>query len=640
MAALSSPRGRFIQRMYLLAIFMFLTLVSASSADNSDHTCDAGSSPGECIAPSPVQTPNKTYPECGLYMAQSTIPNAGLGIFTSIPIKPMDIIGKGDVCLPQVNGKLYTSGSTLNNPFEAYQWTGQSMGMSRESSTKDVEAICPGLDCVVNCNPALINTYKSSPLYDYAGLHRAQDPGAGSFTPYHNGTTYASKDIPAGGEIFKYYGDGWFTSRPEMFDDSFPLYHDYPDAQFLLGNWTAMKLPEHIQQELYEDFVVVWKNSSASRVMGAMPGNAEDALAAAKDGIAALHQPAATRSLEWLNENGRCIDNIQPGYSSLRQAGRGAFATRSLSADQIIATSPLHHLARTTFLEMYELQESRDPASGGLIPVVAGVKGFQILVNYCFTHPESTMFVCPYGSGVNYINHNQTLANVRIQWAEDFVAHNQTLVEQGSLEDFVFDTKPVLSFDYVALRDIAPGEELFLDYGDSFEEAWKSHVRNWKPVQDAENYMESMGINVRYYKVPIRTAAEELTGPYPDYLQIRVHASLADLEFLVPGNFTWAIVDYGLPARILERFLTENEHYYTIELGVPSTEAHKVQDTLNTETDLNWIRKEKVPRSAIAFFDKPGQTDIHLRNAFRRFIGIPSEIFPEKWKNINEASPA
>jgi len=162
---------------------------------------------------------------------------------------------------------------------------------------------------------------------------------------------------------------------------------------------------------------------------------------------------------------------------------------------------------------------------------------------------------------------------VRIQWAEDFVAHNQTLVEQGSLEDFVFDTKPVLSFDYVALRDIAPGEELFLDYGDSFEEAWKSHVRNWKPVQDAENYMESMGINVRYYKVPIRTAAEELTGPYPDYLQIRVHASLADLEFLVPGNFTWAIVDYGLPARILERFLTENEHYYTIGLGVPSTEA-------------------------------------------------------------------
>lgn len=81
------------------------------------------------------------------------------------------------------------------------------MGMGAETDSDDIEAFCPGLDCLVNCNPALLNVAKSTPLYDEAGLHRSRDPGAGSRTPYHNGTTYVSKVIPRGSELFKDYGD-------------------------------------------------------------------------------------------------------------------------------------------------------------------------------------------------------------------------------------------------------------------------------------------------------------------------------------------------------------------------------------------------------------------------------------------------
>jgi len=93
------------------------------------------------------------------------------------------------------------------NPFRDYFWMGTSMGMTAESTSDDVEAYCPGLDCAVNCNPALLNVAKSTPIYDEAALHRSRDPGAGARTPYHNGTTYVTRRIPAGGELFKDYGE-------------------------------------------------------------------------------------------------------------------------------------------------------------------------------------------------------------------------------------------------------------------------------------------------------------------------------------------------------------------------------------------------------------------------------------------------
>jgi len=78
--------------------------------------------------------------------------------------------------------------------------------MAPETDSDDLEAYCPGLDCAVNCNPSLLNVEKVLPKYDEAGLHRSRHPGAGSRTPYHNGTTYVKRHIPAGGELFKDYG--------------------------------------------------------------------------------------------------------------------------------------------------------------------------------------------------------------------------------------------------------------------------------------------------------------------------------------------------------------------------------------------------------------------------------------------------
>lgn len=45
----------------------------------------------------------------------------------------------------------------------------------------------------------------------------------------------------------------------------------------------------------------------------------------------------------------------------------------------------------------------------------------------------------------------------------------------------------MLSMEIVASRDILEGEEIFIDYGEKWEEAWLEHVRNWseRPILDA-----------------------------------------------------------------------------------------------------------------------------------------------------------
>jgi hypothetical protein len=84
--------------------------------------------------------------ECDLYMAESTIPNAGLGIFSAIELNPGDPVGEGDVCIPLFD--LNSHHPDPFNPFGDYVWAGEVMGMKLEIESDDIEALCPvGSDC-------------------------------------------------------------------------------------------------------------------------------------------------------------------------------------------------------------------------------------------------------------------------------------------------------------------------------------------------------------------------------------------------------------------------------------------------------------------------------------------------------------
>lgn len=62
--------------------------------------------------------------------------------------------------------------------------------------------------------------------------------------------------------------------------------------------------------------------------MNALPDTWENAEIAYSHDIGETHQPNATRSVEWLDEHGKCVDHIRPGQSTIEGAGHGAFIKR------------------------------------------------------------------------------------------------------------------------------------------------------------------------------------------------------------------------------------------------------------------------------------------------------------------------
>ena len=67
----------------------------------------------------------------------------------------------------------------------------------------------------------------------------------------------------------------------------------------------------------------------------------------------------------------------------------------------------------------------------------------------------------------------------------------------------------------VATQDIAKGDEVFIDYGEDWEEAWNEHVRTWVPVAGSENYIYAQNMDLTE---PFRTVEEQKKEPYPSNL--------------------------------------------------------------------------------------------------------------------------
>lgn len=221
-----------------------------------------------------------------------------------------------------------------------------------------------------------------------------------------------------------------------------PGIDDILDAQYLLYQFFYNIGEREKVYDLMLEIRSIWP----SRLLNALPGTYDDAQTAALGEIADVFQPNATREILWLQQNGRCMDHIVPGTSTLGNAGHGAFAKRFLSQGTVVSGSPLIHMFEDV-LELYDLVYANATATRRR-PWTKN--GDQLLLNYCFGHHESTLLLCPYGSGksanvygccvcfdfraynkvsagVNYINHNATLANVQLQWAPNgTIGHNSS----------------------------------------------------------------------------------------------------------------------------------------------------------------------------------------------------------------------
>lgn len=591
---------------------------------------------------------------CDLFLAPSTIANGGLGIFTGKELHRGDYIGTtGDVAIPIIdlewnNAKI--EGESFPNPFDDYVWNGRSMGMGPEVGDLEwITTYWPGLDAMVNSFSPLINLERSLPDYDpdiNATMHRSKDPGMGSFSPYVGGRSFVHHHVPVGGELFKDYGNNWFFQR----NMTSPVITDIIQAQQLLQLF-SWRVHPNVKPDAYQlllDLKEIW---DSPRLFQAIPDNWNKAeeivhhhnLPAIQHSLRQWYQPNATRSLEWLKEHGTCLDVMETAPSTISGAGRGAFAKKSFEAGEVVTTSPLIHILDKSILELWEI--GSDPTDPQRLIRRKRI-GTQLVINYCFSHPETTLALCPYGKGINSINHSSEKVNLRVEWpADQFLNHNASYITMPPNQ---WNTlKPQLAIHYVATKPIAPGEELFLDYGPTWQEAWEKHVLEWRlsdimhPLPHGQDYVNSVEWNRQHNSTDILWTAEEIEENYtrenPPYLQLRCHSDLLSLHHSRYYKLKWEgdFIDgaenpeYGLPCRVTGRIRRGDTYDYDVIIDtIANHGAREIQE----------VQRSNVPRRLLKWFDKPHTTDIHLHLSFRQPLGLPDSMVSKEWKFVAQQS--
>ncbi|KAG7345925.1 SET methyltransferase domain containing protein [Nitzschia inconspicua] len=653
------------------------TNVSTTSGDTSTETN--------------FKTKGATNEHCSVYLAPSSIPDAqtnlpaGFGIYTTRNIDKGDYIwrnGEGpSVVITDVRINYqhllktrydYTDEEIPADTIPSwaqYIFLYPCVGFNMETYDPKMQKINSlesnmNLGSIANFHPFLQNVaYDDTDWYDDGLLDRYQDPGAGAFS-YHRGKYwYAERDVEAGEELFADYGEYWFLDR-QLGDSGkhIPRSKDYEKAAQMCEGWIDKAMQANhsdwLKQEDLDEVLSKYQGDNSERVLSLIPKTVEDMSSllrvasdvSHKERIDALQMEMAKRmtireqaTVSWIEENGLCLENIVPRKSTIRQAGMGAFAQWSIKKGEVIV--PVPTLVQVVNADAFDIFEMEDDGENyfayGETPYTK-----QLLLNYCFGNPNSTMVVCP-ATNANLINHcgplvkgegacQDGIPNARVRFATEFdpMTKDWLNLDLADIEERVKNKQRGISLEVVALRDIEPNEEIFIDYGRSWEEAWLEHVRNWRPPDDEGFFAVSrLNKNVTVY---LRTEEELETRPYPQ--DVRVGCFLQ-------GFFHPCSILQKLDMTAVDVPLAYDEGDFLPGQRKPERlPVYKVEMTKQSpggtwEIGYKWrfpndSATTYVTSKQIRFFPGLYNSDQHLPGTFRhRIDAIPDDEWPEVWKN-------
>ncbi|KAG7362845.1 SET methyltransferase domain containing protein [Nitzschia inconspicua] len=384
--------------------------------------------------------------------------------------------------------------------------------------------------------------------------------------------------------------------------------------------------------------------------------------------------PAGKRDPKWIKENGKCLENLIPKKSTIPDAGFGGFAQFPISKGEIVVPAPVLHVVNKETLMLYE-RDVEDPEKHEI--------GMSLLINYCLNHPESSLLLCPMTSAI-LLNHcsertrdcGPTGPNAMIRWSTGW---DDPSVEwrEKTLDAIREEKRRLLSFEVVALRDITPGEEVFIDYGVEWELAWQRHVNQWTPPKIGDHFLSAQEANERQGPVMDEFVSGDLrksvNHPYLftgcQYWESSAEEDSRDDDD-DEGSRDLSVSNYTVPnkrwksmsdAEILETYSSPGTEFVYGKGGYIDHEEHshwpcsvirQESDGLYTvrihqsplrgaePTETDWDKND-LPRiltnysqNSIHYFVKPSAIDQKLPGVFRHPIGIPDAIFPKQWKNI------
>lgn len=593
-----------------------------------------------CSMPSTIS--NQHQKECGIWLAPSSVPGAGLGMFAGRDFeKGEQMQQSGDVVIPIVDILMHQRGrKKFTFLWDEYTWSGKSLGIGHEIM-KECNAASPGFGAAANCMLDLVNVEEGDPNNMMpSGLHRSKDPGVGAFSTYQNRTSKAKVNIRKGQELFVNYGQHWFEQRARL--GPIPLRRGLKKSTTFYRRFRKIrdenpKVNHLILDELWDTFVkkTEWNES---RIFGAFYHTDSERYMLDKNmTLKQIRVEESTRQQEWLEEHGVCADHIKADVSTIRQAGMGAFATRALPKGAVVAHLPLIQITDRTVLEMYELKHIKTKQRAHRV-----ISGYQLMTNYCFGHTNSTMLLCPYGPMTSLVNHNQTRANVKLQWADPKRSNHVPEYLDMTIDEFAKDRTAKLAMDFVTTRPIAEGEEVLLDYGDTWEKAWQSHVRNWN-VTAADEYVSAFMLNANATFTPFRTEFEQIEEPYPGNVNLecdsevwnRINQTLFNTTLIINHTKPEDHIDYW-NCDVLRRRTVNGTDLYTVIITRPEeTKKKKKKQTEEEKEKEKHLKLKNIPSIAIRFTDRPYTSDMFIKGAFRHPIGVSDDLWPIDWMNFS-----
>jgi SET domain len=600
--------------------------------------------------------------ECGLYLAvssTSTVDETKWGIFAGKDIPPNTPIGYPDVGINVLNlrsNAFYVSDdeATLDYMdqiatfFETFFWVADTIGAKFEQTSGRAVAAIPGAGVLGGYNGKLTNAdWNISGVYNrpVIGENSGEShPGRGANSHFYNTQVISKQHISAGSEIFMDFGESWAeqeTDEDGFDDDDYEKIDATVEQLITFFEKHNESLDEDSKIEIYS-FVTkdVLKAAvgaaKARRISQLLPPHPDDLYKVPEAGGALVFKnPSVYRTVEWLNEFGLCVDSIRPGASTIPNAGRGAFATKAIKKGAMVAPVPLTHFPDKRILNMYDLSPNEN---GELVKHSDEAVGRQLLENYCYSHPQSSMLFFPSGTVVPFINHHDE-PNAKMVWSSH-PNHQRLWLELAPQQ--LADEEHLsigLLMELVATRDIEPGDEIFIDYGPQWKEAWENHLNEWNlRIQRGEIPQEwplkAIDINARYSSKPFETEAE-LVESYPGNTMLKAFLMLQDTDN------EGTLEDPKLWDSAEDSGAFHHDNLFSV-IVVERVKLKDSKDAMPYIYTLRWDSSKSestyisgVPHRALTFVDKAGTSDQFFKS-FRHYIGIPDEIFPSgPWRNLS-----
>ncbi len=230
---------------------------------------------------------------------------------------------------------------------------------------------------------------------------------------------------------------------------------------------------------------------------------------------------------------------------------------------------------------------------------------------------------------VNFINHDSEQTNVELRWSTS-TQHEIHNPHNLSIQELVELKHAGLMLEYIATKDIQEGDEIFLNYGSRWEEAWNKHFLTWKP-DHSSSYVYVTKFNDE--TDVIKTQKEQKLSPYPENLFTSCYYNYQHSD---KDSARWTMTNSTLSSRnlrpcvILDRFENDNgdTYHYTVAI-LNRYGLHEKQ-----RIPFNFIVTH-VPRVGIRFTGKLYTSDQHAVNAFRHEIELTDDVFPVKWINLS-----